>query len=177
MEKELKTKRRGHEIGFAIFLVTLGVFSMFSAFIGRKYVGLFFLPCLGLSFFIWSMLSKEEGLLIPAQILVSLGVAVILLSTFFETISPTQKVSVNLISMGLGWILIAVISRLALKKNLNWGFIPGGILVILGLVFLFPEPALSKVLNVLGYLKYAWPFAPIILGVLIILGALKKRSN
>ncbi len=180
MEREEKMKGRGHELGLAIFLITLGVFFVFSNFTKWSFVGLLFLPCLGISFFVWSMLSKEEGFLIPAQILFSIGVSVILMSKVFGNASPFQNVAVNLISMGAGWVLMPIVSKLTLKKNMNWSYIPGGVLLAIGAVFLLPSPISTGILNVLGSIgksiRYVWPFALIIPGVIIIFKSIRPKK-
>lgn len=185
MEKELKEKQtnekgRGNELGLAIFLITLGVFFVFASFTKWSFLGLLFLPFLGISFFVWSMLSREEGFLVPAQILFSLGIAVILMSKVFNKSSSFQSVAVNLISMGIGWIIMPVVSRLALKKNMDWGYIPGGVLITIGAIFLLPAAVSTKAFEVLGYLgksiRYIWPFALIIPGIFIIIKVIKSKK-
>ncbi|MEM3573199.1 MAG: hypothetical protein QXJ62_03075 [Nitrososphaeria archaeon] len=174
-----KEKRR-NEIGLAVFLITLGVLLILGTVAKWDLAGVIFLPALGLSFIVWSLVSLQPGLLIPGQILLSIGVAVILISKVFVNLTSFQNAAINLMCMGSGWIFMAIASKLIFKKNMNWGYILGAILLSLGIVFLLPEETLWSVLSVFSVLnsllRYIIPLGLVILGIYIVLEAVNKRN-
>ncbi len=179
MAENLKLRRK--EIGFAILLITIGLNLCLANVFKQDFVGLLFLPSLGVSFFVWALLSREEGFLIPAQILFSIGVAGILVSKVFGNISAFRLAGVNLASMGAGWTVMPALSWLCLKKKMNWSFIPGGILLFLGAVFIMPESTGHYFLEALSWvgksLRYVWPFAFIVTGVVVFVKVFKGDNK
>lgn len=180
MDKELKRKARGLEIGLAVFLITLGLLFVFASVTKWYFMGLIFLPCLGLSFLVWSILAEEVGFLIPAQILISIGLAIILVSKVFTNATAFQNAAINLISMGAGWVIMPVLSKFVFKENMNWGFIPGAVLLTIGSIFLLPQPVSTRIFDAITYIgktiRYVWPLALIVPGVIIILKTVKPKN-
>lgn len=126
-----RTKGIGQEV---VFLVIGGVF-LISYFIQKKY-----------------------GLLIPACILLGLGVGSASRGTFLDYGNST------LIGLGLGFIAVFVIARIYEGKSQWWPLIPGGVMLLVA----FPETA-----RLFEYITNHWPLTLVIIGILILIGAFR----
>lgn len=91
-----------------------------------------------------------------------------------------QNAAINLISMGAGWVIMPVLSKLVFKENMNWGFIPGAVLLSIGSIFLLPQPVSTRIFDAIAYIgktiRYIWPLALIVPGVIIILKTVKPKN-
>jgi hypothetical protein len=106
---------------------------------------------------------RAYGLLVPACILLGLGVS-----------SVGERSSVfggdySTLGLGLGFVAIFVIDYLHRRQSNGWPLIPGFILIAIGIASGYPEfeDMLSK----------GWPLVLVLIGVLIWLGLLGKSKN
>ena len=108
---------------------------------------------------------REYGFLVPGSIITGVGVGILLV----EIIGEPWSGAVMLFAIAGGFIGIWVIGALLrLKENHWWPFIPGGIMALVGMVQVAEEAGGGEV--------RWWPIVIIVIGLLIIVGALRRRS-
>lgn len=114
-----------------------------------------FLLLLGLVFLFPYFLTHSYGLLIPGCILAGIGLGLI-----FET---SEQTSVTVpIGLGLGFIAIFVIQLLVAGRSHWWPLVPGGALVLVGLVESVPQAQ--------TLIEKGWPLLLILIGLAILAG-------
>jgi hypothetical protein len=119
---------------------------------------------LGLVFLAAFFSRREYGFLVPGSILVGVGVGILLA----EAVDEPWAGAVMLLSIAAGFIGIWVVGWLMrLPENHWWPFIPGGILAIIGLSQAAEEASGGDV--------PWWPVFIIVIGLLVILGAFRRR--
>ncbi len=133
--------------------------------------GFFLLPALGLFFLIWGIVTREGGLMIPGGILSGVGWGSVLVES--NLFSGAAEGGVFLVSLGLGFASIALVTALFAKKKHMWSLIPGGILVSIGGAILFGG-VLMTLLTLVG--KF-WPVILIIVGIATILKANRQQPK
>ena len=107
--------------------------------------------------------TRSYGLLIPGGILLGLGIGSYGERHFYIWGEFSK------IGLGIGFILIYLIALLYERKSHWWPLIPGTILILLGL---------NRWNRVWTYLfSDGWPLILVIVGVLILLGALGRRKK
>ena len=72
------------------------------------------------------------------------------------------------LGLGLGFVAIFLIAFLYERKSHWWPLIPGTVLILLGL---------RRMEEVFGWLLRNWPLILVIIGVLILLGALRPARK
>jgi hypothetical protein len=117
---------------------------------------------LGAAFLVAYLVQRRHGFLIPGSILLGLGLGQGLEDWFSI---PVQGVQLGL---GLGFLAIFVIALLYERRSHWWPLIPGGILTVLA----FPRTE-----NIASYLFENWPLILVVIGVVILLGALGKGKG
>jgi hypothetical protein len=114
-----------------------------------------FLLLLALVFLILYVLTRSYGLLIPGCILAGIGLGLI-----FET---SEQTSVTVpIGLGLGFIAIFVIQLIVAGSSHWWPLVPGGLLVLVGLVESIPQAQ--------TLIEKGWPLLLILIGLAILVG-------
>jgi hypothetical protein len=127
-------------------------------------VGTWIPLALGLVFLAAFFSRREYGFLVPGSILVGVGVGILLSAAVADSWSDT----VMLLSIAGGFIGIWVVGWLMrLPENHWWPFIPGGILAVIGL-----SQAAEEVSG--GDVPW-WPIFIIVIGLLVVLGAFRRR--
>jgi hypothetical protein len=134
--------------GFA--LLGIGAQSILPGVLGA-WSGFLFLGALGLGFFAVYFSSRERWwAIIPGGVLVTLG----LTSALGDVFGMPETGGFFFLGLGLTFLLVAVLA------SMQWAWIPGVVLLVLGAVIGTPF---------VGSLNYVWPAALILGGLLLIL--------
>lgn len=140
----------------AFALLGIGTESVLSSFL-PAWGGFFFLSALGLGFFAVYLSDRSRWwAIIPGGVLISLASSAILSSAF----GIWNGGSVALIGFGLTFLLVALLA------SLQWAWIPGTILLVLGALTGTPLRGLDSLI---------WPAALILGGLLLILQFARKH--
>ena len=146
-------RQRQQQVVAGLVLIGLGVALFFlNRDVGINTAAIFFL--IGGAFLAAYFYRREYGFLIPGCILLGLG-------------GGTVGGSRNL-GLGLGFVAIFVIAFLYERKSHWWPLIPGTVLILLGL---------RRMEEVFSWLLRNWPLILVIIGVLILFGALRPARK
>ena len=119
--------------------------------------GFFFLGFLGLGFFAVYFTNRDFWwALIPGGVLVTLG----FVSVVAEVFAGRETGGLFFLGLGLTFLLVAVLA------SMQWAYIPGVILLVLGAFIGTPFA---------GSLNYVWPTALILGGLLLIFQFVRKK--
>lgn len=170
------------EIPFGgILLILAGLFMLMGQFIQFEIAGGVFLAVLGLFFILWGATKRQAGLLVPGGILSGLSLGVILVEDV-ELISAQYSDAIILISIGLGFALITLLTQVFTKSKYWWALIVGGILSAVGSILLISTlpgaESLTDLLVIAGrVLNYLWPIFMVGLGIKIIISQRAAADN
>ncbi len=106
---------------------------------------------------------RAYGLLIPGCILLGIG-----LGSIGENI-PLGVSNFSSIGLGIGFIGIYVIHWLYERKSVWWPFIPGGILILIGVAS--SSHAVAEVLS------KGWPLLLVLAGLVVLIGRLRANRS
>ena len=158
-----------------IILIGLGVLFFISKWFDFSGInenwGLFILPALGAFFYIWGIATREGGLMIPGGVLSGVGVGSLLMES--NLFSGEAEGGIFLISLGLGFASIALVTTLFANKKHIWSLIPGGILISIGAAILFG----GLFMTVLTLIAKFWPVILILAGIATILKANRQQPK
>ncbi len=152
-------RRRRTTVGAILIVLGLGFFYL------QRYEGLggaAILLFVGTIFLAAYLFRRAFGFLVPAGILLGLGAGEIFEDHWFQEGEPV------LLGLGLGFLGIYVVSRLYEGAAHWWPLIPGGILV------------LTSVPGTRGLIRYLfdnWPLLLVVIGVLLLLSALRRGAG
>lgn len=149
--------------GLALILIGLLVFA--GQFINTDWMGLLFLPALGIIFLAWGTIAKKVGLIIPGGILSGIGVGAILVEGPFANLSGEATGGIFMIAFAAGWLLIPLFAALIDGQFHWWPLIPAAFMAIIGGALL----AGGVALQVLEMANYLWPVVLIAIGLYLIL--------
>ncbi|MDI6860473.1 MAG: hypothetical protein QMD25_00445 [Caldisericia bacterium] len=152
-------------------LIIAGLFAVLANFFKLTIFGVLFLPTLGLLFIIWSIILKEEELIIPGGIIGGVGLGILFIN-LFENVNDISKGGLFFIGFSIGWILITIISKLIFKKTILWPLIPSSILFILGIILFLGDKGIIFLQN----FSLIWPYLLIIGGFFIILKSFIRKK-
>ena len=154
-----KPDRQKFIAGVVLVLVGLGVYlnQQLQA-IGSEII----LLVIGAAFLVAYFYQKAYTLLVPAGILLGLGLGGLLHDRFWWANEGTQ------LGLGIGFLAIYIIDRLYTRDSNWWPLIPGVILVIIGI----PKTAL-----VIRFLRDNWALILVAIGVLVLIGAFRSREE
>lgn len=156
--------RRGGPWVAGVILICVGLFLLLAQYAKLEEAGQYFLPALGVAFLAWGAATRNVGLLIPGGILGGIGVGAMLIEGPFAHLGDEAKGGIFLLSFGLGWGLITLLSAIFTPKAHWWPLIPGGVMVVVGGALLVSGVA-PGVLAVLGNI---WPIILILVGLWLI---------
>ncbi len=122
-----------------------------------------FLTLLGLAFLIPYALTRVYALLIPGGILAGLGIGLL-----FDRPPLGTEVAAP-IGLGLGFIAIFVVQLIVARAAHWWPLVPGGILVLVGVVQGVPQ---AQILFAKG-----WPLILVFIGLMILAGQFLKADS
>ena len=145
--------------GAALIVIGLLLFWAERAEEGISRGALFFL--IGSVFLGAYLYKREYGFLIPACIMLGLGVSRVG-ERVFDMRNPM------FLGLGLGFVAIYVIALIYEGKSQWWPLIPGGVLLVM---------AFGQVGDVVEYFFDHWPLALVVIGVLIVLGGFRQRRE
>jgi hypothetical protein len=161
--------RRGVTLGVA--LVGVGLYALLSRGFGWRGAGPVLL-LLGAIFFTQSALSRFRGPLLPAGVLLGLGVGFLLRDPLRPWMAPWATI---LLGLGGGFLLVASIDRARGRRREPPPLLPG--LVLTGIA---ATEALSRRLpleTAFARLEPLWPFAVLAAGLVLVFTARKSRRT
>ncbi|RME88081.1 MAG: hypothetical protein D6770_07815 [Anaerolineae bacterium] len=158
-----------------VLLILLGIFLLLQNVVKIPLSGGIAIGALGLFFILWGALERISGLLIPGGILSGLSIGVFLVESDGLLPDYTEG-GVVLISLGVGFALITVLSTLFTGDQHRWALIVAAALGLLGGLIVIAEAPEESALKtaattLLQSLNYLWPLALIALGI----GLLRNR--
>lgn len=146
-----------------LILIALGAFLFFVQATGVG--GEAILVIIGGGFLIAYAVTRQYGFLVPGGIITGLGLGVI-----WEVSAPTAG-GVVLIGLGLGFVSIWLLDVVMRHTPVPWWpLIPGGILATIGVLVETGQEGL------LSELTWLWPVALIVVGAVLLLTQLGRRS-
>ncbi len=148
-----------------VILICVGVFLLLTQYVKSDWLGMLFLPALGLVFLVWGAATRNVGLLIPGGILGGIGLGAVLIEGPFAHLGDEAKGGAFLLCFALGWGLITLLSALFTAKVHWWPLIPGGIMAVVGGALLASGVA-PQWLTILGSI---WPIALILVGLWLVI--------
>lgn len=143
-------------------LMVLGLLALVGQFVELPVMGMLFLPALGLVFVVWGIAVREGGLMVPGGILSGVGIGAYLVQAL--PLEESADGGVFLLSLGLGFAAITVLTAVFTDETHWWALWPGAILSLIGGMLLVGGVALD-ILAIAG--KY-WPVILIGIGVWVI---------
>ena len=128
-------------------LIGIGV----SAVLPGRWSGLSFLGFVGISFLAIYLSDRQRWwAIIPAGVLITLGITAVLTTLY----GARETGGFFFLGLGLTFLLVAILA------SMQWAYIPGVILLLMGVVLGYTPFA--------GALNYVWPAALILTGLLLI---------
>lgn len=137
-------------------LAGIGVDSLLSGVL-RDWGGFFFLGFLGAGFLVVYFSGRERWwAIIPGGVLITLGIV----SVLSDAYGIGETGGFFFLGLGMTFLVVAVLA------SLQWAYIPGVILLIMGALIGSPF---------VGVMSYIWPAALIVGGLLLILQFVRKK--
>ncbi len=147
---------------FLALAALLGLNSFVPNFSDTRLSGAIILGGIGLSFLLVYLVERRNWwAIIPAGVMATLAVV----STLDPALSGNASGGIFFLGLGLTFGLVAVLPTSS--GQMRWAWIPAGILGIFGLLLLL---AAGQLFN------YVWPAALVVVGVLLIVRAVVRRS-
>ena len=145
-----------------IMLIVIGCIALVAQFWPGAWVAYWLLPALGIAFFVWGLLAREVGLLVPGGVLTGIGVGAVLMQAMQAAYGETGAAGIFMFAFGGGWLLITLASWF-IRKTVWWPLVVAAVFGVVGTALLVGGTALT-LLQTLGYL---WPLVLIGLGAWI----------
>lgn len=170
---EFRSEPRRSALVWGAVLVMFGFIMLLGTVTGWSVVQLALLPALATVFLIAGIALRSPGAMIPAGILYGVGAGTILVDAFKDQLAGETSGGLFVTSLGAGFLLIPAFQAVFTRDTHWWPFIPGTILLCVGIALMIGGAALG-VLDVLGRM---WPLALIVLGVWIVWRAFRGKSD
>ncbi len=133
-----KNSRQGFVYLAGIIMVTVGVMVLADQFLKTGWLLLALVPIFGIFFIVEAIRTRKLGYLIAGGLLTGAGLGGFVgFSSIFTRPNIAHDVGWLLVCFALGWVMIATMSRRTLDKPVYWPLVPGGIILSIGLTFLF----------------------------------------
>lgn len=97
------------------------------------------LPGLAVLFLVWALFSKAFGLFIPGALIGGVGAGAFVAFAVANSFSGAQKAGLTVLGLALGWVVIALTSRVFIRYFAWWALMPAGPTLGVG-AFLFFGP-------------------------------------
>ena len=146
-----KSNRNQNQTIGGVILLILGVLFLVILFLGGSVSSLLIVPTVGVLLLVWGILARHAGPMIPGGIVTGVGVGLLL------AIDDGFATGVFMLSLGLGFVLVTVMTAVFAPTTHWWALIPGGINAVIGLGFFFG----GTVWQLLNW----WPLILIALGL------------
>lgn len=135
-----KNSHQGFIYLAGIIMVTVGVMVLADQFFKTGWLLLALVPIFGIFFIVEAVRTRKMGYLIAGSLLTGAGLGGFIgFSSFFTRQNAFHDIGWLLVCFALGWVMIASMSRITLDKPINWPLVPGGIILSIGLAFLFTQ--------------------------------------
>ena len=170
----MKSKKHEGLVG-GLILIGIGMIALLSQFfdfISWESFGIYFVLLLGLVFYIWGIVAREPGVMIPGGILSGIGLGIAVLVNDLVP-AGIEDGGVFLVVFSLGWASITVMSAIFSDETQWWALIPGGIIGFVGLAVMFG----GIFMNTLEAVSVFWPVILIIVGLSVIWKARKSKEK
>jgi len=129
--------------------------------------GAFFLGLLGLSFWVIYLNNRQYWwAVIPGGVLVTLALVAGIDSVLKEAPDALSG-GIFFAGLGLTFVLLGFLPTPQPQGQLRWAFIPGGILLVMGLLIALTAAAL---------INYVWPIALIVAGLALVWRTIRPRQ-
>jgi len=161
----MKTQVSRSRLIAGLALIAIGLVTLAAQFVQWDWLGLLFLPTLGVIFLVWGCVTRNVGLLIPGGILSGTGLGAFLIEHAIPGLGDEASGGVFLLSFALGWGLITLLSAIFTPRTHWWPLIPGGIMVLIGGGLVLD----GAVLDLLALIGRWWPLGLIAAGLWLIL--------
>ena len=162
-------ERRALTLGIA--LVAVGFYALASRSLGWRGPEAVLL-LLGAIFFLLSALSRFRGPLLPAGVLLGLGVGMLLREPLEPWMSPWAAI---LLGLGGGFLLVSAIDRSVGRRREPRPIVPG--VVLIGIAAAEAAARAFPMRNPLARLELVWPFLLLAAGLLLVVTALRRRRT
>lgn len=146
--------------GIVLIVLGLGLYVLQSSDVGSEVVFL----AIGGAFLAGYLYRREYGLLVPACVLLGIGLGLTLESRFPSLIGEPVP-----LGLGVGFLSIYVLDRVYTRTGSWWPLIPGGILAFVGVA--------EDVRVVRWFFESGWPLAIAAVGVVLLLRGLSGRGG
>lgn len=159
-------KARGRLVAGGV-LLTIALIALVAPHVRWAWHGGGFLLLLGVAFVVWAALGRIGGLLVPGGILIGLGAG--------TALRPDYGNAAFLGCLAAGFLLISVLSLAIFgrrEKNVWWTVWPAG---GIGLSAVFSSGS-PEVREFLRSARDYWPYALIVVALLLIVSGLRKKS-
>ncbi len=160
-----KTHKKGRQAAGGIALIIIGLIALGAQFIDTDWIGLLFLPVLGLIFLAWGAVTRESGLFIPGGILSGIGVGTLLITGPFQNAGGEMEGGIFMFAFAAGWVLIPLLSVIFTNERHWWALIPAAVFAFIGAGLVFGGALLTS-LELIGRF---WPVVLILIGFYILL--------
>jgi hypothetical protein len=153
-----------------LVLVAVGLYFLLARGLGWRGPGTILL-FLGAVFFAISAARRFRGPLLPAGVLLGLGAGFLLRDPLARWLAPWAAI---LLGLGLGFLLVAAIDRAVGRRREPPPLVPGAVLVAVAAgSFLARWIPLH---DAFARIEFLWPFLIVAAGLLLILGAARRRK-
>ena len=159
-----------------LILVVIGLIALLSQVVTFQLpesIELLIVPGLGALFLLWGILTRNAGLMIPGGILSGVGWGIFAIAGPFSTWQGDHEGGVFLISLGLGFGLITLVTAVFAKETHWWALIPGGIIAFVGFSIIFG----GALFGIGAFAGKLWPVVLILLGISILWSANKDKAG
>lgn len=126
--------RTGYLIGTA--LVTIGLAVLLANQLRTGWLALVIFPVIGLMLLVSGIVSRKLAFIIPGSLITFLGAGALLAAGPWMEEWP-QRIGMLLIAFAMGWAAITLLSALFTSHLAWWALIPFGVLISMGLCFLW----------------------------------------
>lgn len=120
-------------------LIIFGLIVLLSQYLKSILLLIAIIPATGVVFLLVGVRLHKAGYIIPGCILSGVGFGTFVALTHVGLEGLIERVGIGIVIFGLSWIILSVTLRIAVSKMIWWPFVPAGILLGIGIVFLFMQ--------------------------------------